>query len=71
MEKYINASNNNIEIHYDKINMINELNNIIKDKKFNVNSYLKKDYENYELNIDEFILNNIDYNYNYFLSNLN
>lgn len=56
---------NKIVIDQSKIEMIEELNNIINEKNFNVNNYLKNNYEDFELNIDDCLINN----YNSFLDN--
>ena len=66
-----NVKHNNIKIDIEKINMINELNDIINEKKFNVESYLKEDYENSKLVINKFLLDNNEYDlaeYDYFFN---
>lgn len=46
--------NYKIEItnYEEKINMINELNELIKENTFNIDNYLKENYENIELIIE-------------------
>jgi len=52
----------NINVNYiQQVIMINDLNDIIKEKNFDVNIYLNEDYENKELKIDKYLLN--EYNY--------
>ena len=46
-----------------KINMINELNDIIIEKSFNVNDYLIDNYENTILTIDKYILDKLNNKY--------
>ena len=49
--KKFELNNEKIQIINEKMKMINELNELIKEKTFNINNYLKDNYDNIELKI--------------------
>ena len=62
----------NTNVNYiEKTIMINDLNDIIKQKNFDVSIYLNKDFEDNELKISEYLLNEYNYHlaeYDYFFN---